>query len=430
LRTRLIAAIAATFFVVPAIASASTVGLETSDPDNPPRITYTAANGEANKLDVKVTGATAEISDPGAGSITPGANCAPVNPKKVTCTDPKGETIFVITASLGDGGDTASIAGTRSSVDGGPGNDTLNGGELGDFLNGGGGTDTLHGNAGGDNLGDGDPSGAANKDTLDGGADADSIDYSKRVGNVTVDLAAGVGGEAGENDVLDSIESAGGGTGNDIIRGTDGVNALAGGTGNDEVDGRGGDDIVNGEPGNDTLIGAAGVDDIEGGDGDDTLRLENPAGQYDRLTLCGAGNDTIIGVTASPFVEMGCEVGDFGFGYAAPLKPKAFNTTSVTLKIPCPDAYKKNGVCKGSVVVEPKGAYLKSSSYRKAHRYGVAKFSISKSSAKVKITLNSAGRKQLKKSAFKLQFHLNLKETASGTKREFEWTSYVVKAFF
>jgi Ca2+-binding RTX toxin-like protein len=432
LHARLLTAVIAALLIVPAAASASTVSLATADPDNPPRITYTAANGEANKLDVKVTGAVAQIKDPGANiTTTPGSNCVVAgNQKSATCTDPQGIAVFIITASLGTGTDTADIAGTRGSIDGGPGSDTINGGELQDFLNGGGGgTDTLHGNAGNDSLNDGDTSGAANKDTLDGGADSDSVDYRARIGNVVADLASGVGGEGTENDKLDSIEGASGGSGNDTLRGTDGPNGLSGGTGNDELDGRGGDDIIDGQDGNDTLIGGAGVDDIEGGDGDDTLRLENPAGQYDRLTLCGQGNDAIIGVAVSPFVEMGCETGDFGFGYVAGLKPKSFNTTSVTIKIPCPDAYKKGGVCKGSIVVEPKGAYKQSAAYRKAHRYAAVKFSITKST-KIKITLNSAGRKQLKKSAFKLQFQVNLKENATSIKRRFEWTSYVVKAFF
>jgi hypothetical protein len=430
LHARLVAAVAAAFLIVPAAASASTVSLDPGAPDSPPRITYTAAAGEANKVNASVAGSTATINDPGAGTITPGSNCAAVTAKKVTCTNPGGGAIFLITAVLGDGGDTFAISGANSSVDGGAGNDTLNGGEMQDFLSGGGGTDTLHGNAGNDTLNDNDTSGAANKDTLDGGADTDTVDYRARTAKLTVDLVDPAGdGEVGENDVLTGIENINGGSADDILKGTDIANGIGGGAGNDLIDGRGGDDLLNGEAGNDTLIGGPGVDDIEGGDGDDTLRLDNPVGQYDRLTLCSAGNDTVVGVTASPFVELGCETGDFGFSYVAPLKPKSYNTVSVTIKIPCPDAYKKDGVCKGSVVVEPKGAYTKSASYRKSHRYAVKKFSITKAT-KVAIRLDSAGSHQLKKPAFKLQFHVNLKETASGTKRAFEWTSYIVKAFF
>ena len=429
MRARIAAAIAAALFIVPASVSASTVSLAPADPDAPPRLTYTAANGEANKLDVKVTNATAEISDPGAGTVTPGANCAPVNPKKVTCTEPQGKVNWVVLANLGDGNDTFDLAGAGSSVNGGIGNDTLNGGERQDFLSGGGGTDDLNGNAGVDTLKDNDTSGAANKDTYDGGDGADLVDYESRTAPVTVDLMTDQGGEAGEGDILAKIENAGGGSGNDTLNGDENANFLSGVAGDDTVNGRAGDDQIGGFTGNDTLIGEAGRDDLEGGDGDDTLRLLNPAGQHDRLLTCGDGKDTIVGLAAAPSVSIECELGDFGFSFVSGLKPKKVGMTEVTLKVPCPEIYRKGGVCKGSIVVEPKSAYSKSAAERKKNRFGVAKFAIDGASGKVKIKMNSKGQKELKKSAFKLQFHINLKETASGTKRQFEWTSYLVRQF-
>jgi Ca2+-binding RTX toxin-like protein len=431
LRTRLAAVIAAAFFIVPAAASASTVSLAPADPDAPPRLTYTAANGEANKLDVKVTNATAEISDSGAGTITPGANCTAVNAKKVTCTEPQGKVNFVVLADLGDGNDTFDLAGADSSVNGGAGNDNLNGGERQDFLSGGGGKDDLNGKAGADTLKDNDTSGAADKDTYDGGDGVDLADYGSRTAAVTVDLADNKAnkGEAGEGDDLARIENVAGGSGNDTLSGDANVNFLSGVAGNDTVNGRAGNDQIGGFTGNDTLIGEAGRDDIEGGDGDDTLRLLNPAGEYDRLLTCGDGKDTIVGLAAAPSVEMGCELGDFGFSFVTGLKPKKVGTTEVTVKIPCPEIYRKGGVCKGSIVVEPKSAYLKSPAERAKNRFGVAKFAIDGAGGKVKVKMNSKGQKELKKSAFKLQFHINLKETASGTKRQFEWTSYLVRQF-
>ena len=423
------AALAAAALTIPASASASTVSLDPGGGDEGSKITYTAAPGEANKVDVKVTGGTAEIDDPGA-TITAGANCvAAPNGKKATCTNPSRPSIDTFFAALGDGNDSFDAAGVFTRVEGGVGNDDLGGGEKTDVFDGGGGTDTLRGNAGDDHLTDGDTTGATNKDTLIGGDGTDTVSYKVRTATVAVDLADNAGdGEAGENDTVAAVENAEGGSGNDVIGGTDGPNGLGGNAGNDEVDGRGGDDIVLGRAGNDLLIGGAGRDDIEGEEGDDKLRLDNPAGVYDKLTLCGSGKDTIVGIGPSPFVERGCEVGDFGFGYVAGLQPKSIGTTSVTIKVPCPDAYRKNGVCKGSVVVEPKGAYAKDAATRKKNRYGVAKFSISKSSGKVRITLNSAGRKQLRKSSFKLQFQVNLKETATSTKRAFVWTNLLVKS--
>jgi hypothetical protein len=136
----------------------------------------------------------------------------------------------------------------------------------------------------------------------------------------------------------------------------------------------------------------------------------------------------IVGLAGKPSVSINCELGDFGFGFVQGLKPKKVTTEIVTVKIPCPDAFKKDGACKGSIIVEPTGAYARSDAVRKQQRYGAKEFRITKTT-KVSIRLNSAGRKQLRKSAFKLQFTINMKETATNTKRRFEWTSYLVRAF-
>ena len=418
---------------LPASASASTVMLEAGGDEEPTLITYAAAAGEANKLDITVAadGRSAEINDPGAGSITPGANCAAQNAKKVTCTVPAGAPrASLVAADLLDGNDAFDLAGASSSVDGGVGNDDLRGGELSDFFRGGTGADDLRGNAGNDTLIDGDVSGqSVNKDTLDGGLGIDWVAYNDRAAGVTVDLANPPGeGEPGENDTITGIENVSGGKGADVIRGDGNVNILQGGNGDDVVEGRESNDIVTGSTGNDTLVGGAGIDDIEAEEGDDVLRLENPAGEYDRLLTCGPGRDTIIGLAGKPSVSIDCELGDFGFGFVTGLKPKKVTTEVVTVKIPCPDAFKRDGACKGSIVVEPTGAYSRSEAVRKEQRYGAKSFRITKPT-KVSIRLNSAGRKQLRKPFFKLQFTINMKETATNTKRRFEWTSYLVRSF-
>jgi Ca2+-binding RTX toxin-like protein len=406
------------------------VSLDPGGDELPVAVDYKAAAGEANKLDVVINGKVAEISDPGATSITAGANCTSVNPKKVTCTNPGTDAIDVFLGDLGDGNDTFAISGGSANVGGGPGNDELTGGALDDTLRGGGGTDTLDGRDGPDILSDDDTSGAANKDTYEGGGGNDFVSYAVRTAGVTVDLVNPAGhGEPGENDSISGTENVSGGAGPDKLFGTLGDNILAAGPGNDEAHGRDGVDSLSGFDGNDLLVGGAGRDDLEGGEGDDTLRLENPAGQYDRLITCDDGKDTVVGITAAPSVGISCELGDFGFGFVNNLKPKSVGTKSVTLKIACPEAYRKDGVCKGSVVVEPKSAYNKTAAERKKNRFGTAKFAIDGASGKVKINLNSKGRKELKKGAFKLQFHINMKETATATKRQFEWTSYLVRAF-
>lgn len=426
-RAALILAVAAAL-TIPSAATAATVQLEPGDAESGSRLEYDAAPGEANKLDVKVTGPTAEISDPGA-NIAPGANCTATNAKKVTCTNPAGPRVDGLHVKLLDENDTFQVAGVFASVDAGPGNDTLDGGELTDVFIGGGGTDTLRGHGGNDWLSDGDTSGSADRDTLDGGEGVDSVSYATRTATVNVDLADDAGdGESGENDTLVSIAGATGGSGDDVIRGTDESAGLDGGFGDDLVDGRGGDDLVLGRPGNDTVIGGPGRDDVEGEEGNDVLRLENPPGQHDKLVSCGDGKDTVVGVQVSPFTPVSCEVGDWGFGYVASPTPAKVTSRTVTLRIPCPDAYRRDGVCKGSVVVEPKGAYLRSDAERRKNRYGARKFAITKKSA-VTIELDSDGRRQLRKSTFKLQFTVRMKETATGTKRSFEWTSLVVKSF-
>jgi hypothetical protein len=424
------AAIAAAALTIPASATAATVALSPGGDELPVRVDYKAAAGEANKVTVTVNGKVAEINDPGAGSITPGANCVSNTPKKVTCTNPGADGIDLVAAELGDGNDDFQITGVGATVDGGPGNDELNGGAGDDSLRGGGGTDTLIGNAGPDILSDDDASGAANKDTMNGGDGTDFVSYGGRTAGVTVDIANASGdGETGENDSLSGFENVSGGAGDDRLFGDETGNILAAGPGNDEANGRGGDDSISGDVGNDTVVGGPGRDDLEAGEGHDTLRLENPAGQHDRLLTCGDGKDTIVGMQVAPSVEIGCELGDFGFGFVNNLKPKKVGTSDVTLKIVCPEAYRKDGVCKGSVVVEPKSAYNRSAAERKKNRLGVARFAIDGASGKVKIAMNSRGRRELGKSAFKLQFHINLKETATGQKRQFEWTSYLVRAF-
>ena len=423
------AAVAAAFLALPAAASAATVTLVPASDEQPSILTYDAAAGESNKLDITVNGSTAEIADPGAGSITPGQNCAANGPKKATCTLPGGANIQEVVAELGDGNDTADVSGASTDLTGGTGDDTLRGGALRDILRGGGGTDTLRGNAGTDTLVDGDVSGSADRDTLDGGADNDFVSYD-RTAPVIVDLADNAGdGETGEDDRLTDVENVSGGRGNDTLRGDAGPNVLQGGEGDDTAEGREGDDYLGGFTGNDTLSGGPGRDDIEAGAGDDTLRLDNPAGTYDRLLTCGDGRDTIAGLAAAPSVAITCELGDFGFSFVTGLKPKKVTRRSVTLKIPCPEPYRRDGRCKGSVIVEPTGAYRRSAADRKKQRYGARSFSLGAKGAKVTIPLNAAGRRQLRKSAFKLQFTINLKETDTRTKRRFEWTSYLVRSF-
>jgi len=101
-----------------------------------------------------------------------------------------------------------------------------------DVLFGGDGEDALRGGDGDDYLrGDGtDPDDADGEspadDEMDGGDGRDVVDYSQREEDVTVDLGAGEGGEAGERDRLTDLEQVNGGSGTNLLRGNDLLNVL------------------------------------------------------------------------------------------------------------------------------------------------------------------------------------------------------------
>lgn len=248
-----------------------------------------------------------------------------------------------------DGNDILQGGAGTDQLHGGPGDDTLVGGIGPDLLDGGDGSDTVDyssattpvfaapdglandGVAGeGDNVtdsvesliggsandvlvgnaGNGTLSGGPGDDTLDGGGGADHIiggdgldvvSYAGRSNPVSVDLQAGTGGEPGEGDLIDSdVEGVIGGSGNDVIAGTDAVNLLFGGPGNDTLSGRGGDDQMFGGDGNDTLNGDGGSDKLSGDAGDDILHGgADPdalnGGEGNDLLDGGAGSDVLIG---------------------------------------------------------------------------------------------------------------------------------------
>ncbi|WP_052810734.1 peroxidase family protein [Variovorax paradoxus] len=177
---------------------------------------------------------------------------------------------------------TVSLALAGAQATGGAGSDTLSsienlvGSAFGDsltasgtagtgvvnLLSGGAGNDTLSATV--DNV----------RDTLDGGADLDTANYSAYAAGLTVNLGgaapvvvAGSGNNAANSDVLVGVENFTGGSGNDTITGSAGANVLNGGLGADTFNytiGGGADTIVGGG-GNDTLniTGAANNDVLD-----------------------------------------------------------------------------------------------------------------------------------------------------------------------
>ncbi|TNC74893.1 family 16 glycosylhydrolase [Rubellimicrobium roseum] len=169
----------------------------------------------------------------------------------------------------GDAGDDVLI-GTDGddTLDGQAGNDMLAGDLGNDALLGGEGDDTLKLDAGNDLL-----DGGSGRDwILVGGSEAASIDLS-----LTTVQNTGSG-----MDTLLSIENALGGSGADMLSGSESANILLGDGGSDTLLGGGGDDNLSGGAGADDMDGGAGNDQVLGDDGDDTLRLD-------------AGDDTLDG---------------------------------------------------------------------------------------------------------------------------------------
>jgi hypothetical protein len=217
-----------------------------------------------------------------------------------------------IEATGAGGNDTLSTSAGADVLDGGPGEDRLSGGP---------GRDELLGGPDGDDLlgGDGDDllEGGAGADDINGNDEwllfppgplyvpppaVDTVDYSARTAPVTVDAqfivsphqpeynVPGTGGEAGEGDVLWSIERVLGGSADDVLRGAlSAPDVLVGGPGDDSLDGRSGDDELAGGPDDDELTGGPGRDGLAGGTGNDYL--DSFDGAADAPVDCGAGAD-------------------------------------------------------------------------------------------------------------------------------------------
>lgn len=278
---------------------------------------YRAGAGERNDVTVAQDGRSVVITDAGALVRAAGA-CVAIDPHRARCPSgffgPSGggDSLEV---ELGDLDDRATAL-TGAVVRGGPGDDLLQASSPSTLL-GGAGTDTLTGSPGPDGL-----DGGSGRDVLHGGPAAagaadsgDTVSYRHRVRPVRVDLARGVGGEPGEDDVLADIEHAEGGRGDDVLTGTAGVSELEGGGGDDLLRGRDGndalrggegDDRVDGGRGRDSLDGGEGSNRLDGGSGDDALDPGDSRTARSRV-VCGAGRDRVGATAPRTLVGGDCE---------------------------------------------------------------------------------------------------------------------------
>ena len=198
----------------------------------------------------------------------------------------------------GGGGDRIYGDGGADVIAGGAGADLVFGGAGNDLVVGGTEADRIFGQAGDDRF-VADADGA--NDRYDGGADADTMDYSSMTIGLSVNLFTGKATSAQiGTDTLVSVERVLGGSGNDailgngatrLISGNGGSDLLTGGAGANVIFGGLGNDTLRGLGGNDTLVGGQDQDVLEGGAGNDTF-LADADGANDRYDG-GANIDTM-----------------------------------------------------------------------------------------------------------------------------------------
>jgi hypothetical protein len=234
-----------------------------------------------------------------------------------------------------------------------------------------------------DTLSDGDTSGAADSDVLDGRGDEAIVSYATRTAPIFVDLRdPSSAGEAGERDELRSVSGITGGRGDDNLRGDNRPNVLDGGAGADRLRGGLGDDFIDGDSGTDQLSGQAGDDFLSGGPGRDTAGggpgrdiVGGGAGRdhvrggsgADHLASgaasCGRGADEVK-PSAGDYVARDCEILGFALhirrdeiadekGIRVDPYPVRQDAASVTLRVQCPyteiDGYPSPLTIRGSV---------------------------------------------------------------------------------
>ena len=252
-------------------------------------ITFTATAGEANTVNVSVSGSDVRIDD--ATAVTASAPCSvdsgdavcPFDSDDVVVIDlgdqgdrfstGPGVTIpLTINAGEGDDGALGALEGGAGpdTLHGGPGNDTLAGMDGNDTVNGDAGSDSLFGGVGADTLngGDGEDTleGGDGADTLNGGADLDNASYLDKAAGATVTATLdgrANDGLAGENDfIAGDVEDLAGGDAADRFTGDAGFNALTGNAGDDVLDPGLGEDVVRGGLGNDAITVRDGYADL------------------------------------------------------------------------------------------------------------------------------------------------------------------------
>jgi Ca2+-binding RTX toxin-like protein len=274
----------------PAAAQAANVSAPEPGAGAPRVLTYAAVAGETNQPTFTREGPNVVVRDLSA-TLVAAAPCTAPDTHTAVCPDAPTR-ITQLTVTLDDMPDAATVGITdvATTINGGPGKDSILGSDGGaDTIDGAGDEDTIGGRGGDDTVVDGIAdaapnhlSGGAGDDVLRGGSGADQFDggpgfdtltYADRgpdaANGVTVVLSGGAAsgaGAPGENDTLAAIENLQGSGKNDTLTGDDGAN------------------IIQGLDGDDTITGGRGVDLLYGGAGNDAI---NAVDQGTDRVSCG-----------------------------------------------------------------------------------------------------------------------------------------------
>jgi RTX calcium-binding nonapeptide repeat (4 copies) len=263
LRTEFAAVVAAGIVtaVSPGIAGASNISAPEPTAGAPRVLSYVAVAGETNQPTFTREGAGVVVRDASA-TLVAVAPCTAPDTHTVVCADAPTR-ISQLTVTLDDMPDRAvvDVADVTTSMNGGPGKDSITGSDGGpDVIDGAGDEDTLDGRGGDDTLLDGIADAAPNHlfagagdDLLRGGTGPDQLDGGDGFDLVTYgDTLIG-------DDGANTIQGLGG---DDAIASGKGVDALFGNAGNDSIDAldQGVDRVSCGGP---QAGDTAGVDDVD-----------------------------------------------------------------------------------------------------------------------------------------------------------------------
>jgi Ca2+-binding RTX toxin-like protein len=385
-RTRIALTTVIACLALPAPAFASVIEITASaGTSSNEYLVYRTTKGESNRVQVLIKSRSLVLVDRGTKRIrTQGdayGRCRATSRQRVVCPS------FPLAASLRDGNDRFTVApgdhGTAPTsttpldyieryedtggavvetviVDAGRGDDLVLTSKSNDFIRPGPGRDRIEARGGADAVRI-EPDGAI--DSIDGGGDADAVSFNSTT-PLIVDLAAGTGGPSGEPDALKQFERAHGGSGADVLRGTDHTDALYGEGGRDDIDGRAGNDFLAGDS---PATFDGDVNTLSGGDGDDFFDTRVELATPGSTAACGAGTDSYAGgvdTRLDPACELAIPRYQFDTRISpiqetlfplspANVAPVAKTATTVTFEVGCPSTAERNhSHCGGAINVE------------------------------------------------------------------------------